>query len=369
MKKILIILSLLIILSSVAFASAQENETCIYLFTGQGCPHCARVEPVLRQLAEENPNIKLIEYEVYQNRSNLVVLNDYFDSYNVPQSDRGVPAVFLAKTYLVGDQPILVNIEQKIEENKGLGCPVIDSPIATGEAGPKSPTQEVETISMITIISAALVDSINPCAIAVLLILMGALLAAGDRKRAVKAGLAFTASIYIVYFLFGIGLFSALQVSGLSYWFYKVIGLLAIIIGIFNIKDYFWYGCGGFVMEIPRSWRPTLKNLLKSATTPLGAFLIGFAVCLFELPCTGGPYIFVLGLLAEKATQISAIPILLIYNLFFILPLLIITGLIYAGLTSVESAEKWKERNIKLLHLIAGIIMIILGLVVIFGII
>ena len=118
-------------------------------------------------------------------------------------------------------------------------------------------------------------------------------------------------------------------------------------------------------MEIPRKWRPTLKNLLSKATSPISAFLMGFLVCLFELPCTGGPYIFILGLLAEKTTRLAAIPVLLLYNLFFVLPLVIIILLIYAGLTNIEKATEWKERNIKLLHLIAGIIMLILGIIVI----
>lgn len=199
--------------------------------------------------------------------------------------------------------------------------------------------------------------------------MLAALIASGGKKRAIKAGFAFIISIYIVYFLFGLGLFSALKISGLSYWFYKVVGILAILIGLANIKDFFWYGGGGFVMEIPRRWRPTLKKMLSSVTSPLGAFLMGFVVCFFELPCTGGPYIFVLGLLAEKTTMLLVIPILLLYNLFFVLPLIIITLLMYFGFTTVEKATEWKERNIKILHLIAGLIMLALGIVVVLGLV
>jgi len=184
-----------------------------------------------------------------------------------------------------------------------------------------------------------------------------------------RAGLAFTLSIYISYFLFGIGLFSALQITGIYYWFYKIIGILAIIIGLANIKDYILYGAGGFVIEIPRSWRPTLKNLLSKVTSPLGAFIIGFVVCLFELPCTGGPYLVILGLLAEKTTILSAIPSLLLYNLVFVLPLLIITFAIYFGYSNVSKATEWKDKNLRILHLVAGIIMLALGIIITLGII
>jgi len=346
-----------------------EQTTCIYFFYGDGCPHCARVEPMINQLELEYQNLEVHKFEIYNNRSNALILNDYFDIYNISDKDRGIPAVFISNKYLIGDKPILENLENEIKNNPEVECPEIEEIQATGITGATSPLEKLKALSLVTVIGAAIVDSINPCAIAVLLILLGALLVSGDKKKALKAGFAFTISIYIVYFLFGLGLFSALQITGLSYWFYKIIGILAILIGLANIKDYFWYGAGGFVTEIPRKWRPTLKKMLGSVTTPLGAFLMGFVVCLFELPCTGGPYIFILGLLAERTTQMLAIPILLLYNIFFILPLIIITLLVYAGFTNVEKTTEWKERNIRRLHLIAGTIMLILGVIVVLGLV
>ncbi|HLD39383.1 MAG TPA: hypothetical protein VJB05_03665, partial [archaeon] len=310
MRKIVLVFALLLLLSCTAYSQKQiEGKPCIYFFYGNGCPHCAAVELFIGQLGEKY-NIEVKYFESYDNRSNMVLLNNYFDKYNVTQDNRGVPAVFTMNSYYIGDTPILEDLEKNISQLPA-GCPSLNMEEFSG------------SIPMFTLIGAALVDSINPCAIAVLLILLGALLASGDRKRALKTGIAFIASIYIAYFLFGLGLFSALQISGISLWFYSTVGILAIIIGIANIKDYFWYGKGGFVMEVPRSWRPTLKALLSKATTPLGAFIMGFAICLFELPCTGGPYIFILGLLAQTTTQAAAIPLLIIYNFFFILPLLI----------------------------------------------
>jgi cytochrome c biogenesis protein CcdA/glutaredoxin len=344
------------------------NTTCIYFFYGDGCPHCARVEPFIEQLELKYPNLEIHRFEIYNNRSNALILNNYFDAYNIPERERGVPAVFIANSYLIGDKPILNKLEEKIKNlSEGSECPILEVRNITGEADAKSPLEKLGALSLVTVIGAALVDSINPCAIAVLLILLGTLLVGGDKKKALKAGFAFTISIYIVYFLFGLGLFSALQITGLSYWFYKIIGILAILIGLANIKDYFWYGAGGFVMEIPRSWRPTLKKMLGAVTSPIGAFLMGFVVCLFELPCTGGPYIFILGLLAERATMMMAIPILLLYNIFFVLPLVLITLFMYFGLSSVEKTTEWKERNIRKLHLVAGLIMLILGIIVVLG--
>ena len=349
------------------------QNVCVYFFYGDGCPHCARVEPFIEQLEQKYPQLEVHSFEVYKNQSNAQLLMSFFDSYNVSTNQRGVPIIFISNSYIVGDKPIFDNLEAKIKElsDTGSECPSLQNTGVSGigEEGTVSGLKLDIPSLFVTATGAALVDSINPCAIAVLLILLTTLLAAGEKTRALKAGIAFIISIYIVYFLFGVGLFHALQITGLSYWFYQILGLFAIVIGILNIKDYFWYGGGGFVMEIPRSWRPTLKKLLQGVTSPAGAFLIGFVVCLFELPCTGGPYLFMTGLLAQQVTQDIAIPILLYYNVFFVLPLVGIVVLLYFGMSKVEEMEEWRNRNIRLVHLIAGLIMVALGIAVMLRII
>jgi cytochrome c biogenesis protein CcdA len=111
------------------------------------------------------------------------------------------------------------------------------------------------------------------------------------------------------------------------------------------------------------SWRPKLKALIKGATSVPGAFLIGFAVSLFLLPCTSGPYIVILGLLSATATKSVAMALLVLYNAIFILPMLIITLIVSCGLTSAEKAEAWRQKRLRHLHLIAGIIILVLGVV------
>lgn len=364
LAKIILPVFAFIILAVYPSCVSAQSDTDFYFFYGEGCPHCAKVLPYIEQLKESYSQINFQIYEVYGNRDNLVILNNFYDQYNVPLEDRGVPVIFGGGGYLVGDTPIIDGLESLIDNSTGvLPAPVQDT--SPSQSAPVSVGDADKVLTLSAIIGAAVVDSINPCAIAVLVILLSALLSSGDRKRAIKAGLAFSVSIYIAYFLFGMGLFSALRITGLAYWFNKIIGVVAILIGLANIKDSIWYGAGGFVTEIPRRWRPALKKILHSATTPLGAFLIGFVVALFELPCTGGPYFVILSLLAERATQLQAIPLLLLYNIFFIMPLILITAMIYFGFTSAEKAEQWKEKNLKRLHFIAGVIMVVLGLLII----
>ena len=105
-----------------------------------------------------------------------------------------------------------------------------------------------------------------------------------------------------------------------------------------------------------------MKMLIKGVTSPAGAFLIGFAVSLFLLPCTSGPYIVILGLLAKTASFMEGLGYLLLYNFVFVLPMLIITFSVAFGLTTMAKAEEWRQRKLKVLHLIAGVILLLLGI-------
>lgn len=381
MKKYFLLSSLAVVLLF-GFAHAEAAPSEIYFFFGDGCPHCATVEPTIDALEVKYPEISVGRYEVYGNKQNAALLFALYDQYGVPENRQGaIPVVFVGDTYFIGDRPIIDNIEREIERLLATGAGKSSDESVFTEATQSVPSQNStatvtpsrdETVSadaaperpysLWAITAAAAVDSINPCAIAVLLILLTALmLGAHDKKRALLGALAFTASIYIAYFLFGLGLLQLITFTGLAGIIGKIVGIVAALIGLANLKDFFFYGKGGFVMEIPLKWRPTLKKLLRSVTSPLGAFLIGFVVTLFELPCTGGPYFFVIGLLAQAQSVWSVVPVLLYYNVVFVVPLLVIAFLVYFGFASIERADAWKEKNIKVLHLVAGVIMLALG--------
>ena len=229
-------------------------------------------------------------------------------------------------------------------------------------------------VSAIEIIGLALVDAINPCAIAVMIVVLMSLLMKENakRKEVLFGGLAFTLAVFILYFLYGlimIQFFSHIipETGKISYYVFRGFGLFAIILGILNIKDYLVYKPGGFATEMPKGFRPRLRLLIKKIRTPLGAFIIGIFVTLFLLPCTIGPYIIASGKLSVL-NFLQTIPWLLFYNLIFILPMIGITLVIYLGLTTVEKVSGWKEKNIKILHLVEGLILLILGILMFTGI-
>ena len=171
-------------------------------------------------------------------------------------------------SYCIGDSPCIDSLETMIEKAIEDGvCPV------------GAVENQLEELTAIKMIGLAIADAFNPCELAVLLILLAAILTRypTQRKKALSAGILFTAAIYLCYFVFGtliiLGFKSLTAVTSFSTgWIYKGLGLFAIILGVLNLKDFIKPGSLGFIMEVPMSWRPKMKALLKSATSPKGAF-------------------------------------------------------------------------------------------------
>ena len=228
-------------------------------------------------------------------------------------------------------------------------------------------------VNFVTIISLAAVDAVNPCALAVMtMVLMTLLLENPKKKRNVLlGGFAFSSAVFILYFLYGlimIQFFSHLipETGLISNYIFKGFGFLAISLGILNIRDFLNYKPGGIGTEMPMKLRPKVKKIIKKITSPRGAFIVGLFVTIFLLPCTIGPYIIASGKLSIM-NFLQTIPWLLIYNSIFIFPMIIITLIIYFGVTTIDKVSGWKGENIRHLHLIEGAILILLGIAMFTG--
>ena len=225
-----------------------------------------------------------------------------------------------------------------------------------------------EGVTLGIVIAAALVDSINPCVFGVLIFLLAYMTYVFKSKaKMLLAGLIYITAVYLTYFLIGVGIFTLAYTAGLAKDFYLFAAVVAIGAGVFEIKDYFWYGRWFSLQMIPggaeriKKYTNTMKNLeLKHPVfSLLIAALLGIVVVFFELPCTRAPYLAVLGMLSQ-GNYATAIPLLLLYNLVFILPLIIIIAIVYFGNKS-KRLEKWRKENRGLMRLFIGLFLLALG--------
>jgi thiol-disulfide isomerase/thioredoxin len=454
-----------------ALALTQENQVCMVYFTGIGCPNCARTDPVvLEQLPREYPNLVIVEYEIYEQEQNALVLDAYNDKYH---SGYVIPLIiFNQDQYLGDDSSILRNVRRIINELDSNKCPLMDGssqdfndldltslpsypkiwyqekilikmgPKGNGEllrrlliddnlpdvlqdtefkivepievvlsgktvefdngisiddwifqwngeaigipppaveptppeVQPTPPVVPKPSLTLPKVLTLAVVDAVNPCALAVLLLMLVSILAynPGNRRGILLAGLAFISSVFVMYFLYGlvfIKFFQVVQALALvRFWLFRGLAVAAIVFGVLNIRDFIRYKPGGLGTEMPLLLRPRVKRIISKITSTKGAFLTGVFVTVFLLPCTIGPYIIAAGILSVF-DMLANVPILLLYNLVFVAPMLAIVGVVYFGLGRVHDIYLWKERNISKLHLIAGIIILGLGIAMLSGLV
>lgn len=237
----------------------------------------------------------------------------------------------------------------------------------------------VETASTLT--GLALADAVNPCALAVLLILLTTILTRHpeQRRKTLWAGLSFVVAVFVSYLALGgllvFGLKSVTEAVG-SLQFEQLrtlFGVFAIVMGLLNFKDWISHGAGGFVVEVPYSWRPSMQRhltdpLWRFRSVVVGSFLGGVAVTLFLLPCTAGPYLVAGGMLASHPWP-TALALLAVYNLLFVLPMVAVTLVVYAGFASVERISDWRETNVERLHFVAGTLLFTLGVALVAGVV
>ncbi len=233
-----------------------------------------------------------------------------------------------------------------------------------------------EQLALGIIIAAALADSINPCVFGVLIFLLAYMTKVFKNKsRMLLAGLVYITAVYATYFLLGMGIFTLAYTAGFAKQFYWLAALIAIAAGLFEIKDYFWYGKGFSLQIIPggaeriKHYSSIMKKLETNhpVLSLAIAALLGIFVVFVELPCTGAPYLAILGMLST-GQYAEGIPLLLLYNLIFILPLFVIVGFVYAGHTS-KTLEKWRKEHRGMMRLFIGLFLLALGAYMIWAVI
>jgi cytochrome c biogenesis protein CcdA len=214
-----------------------------------------------------------------------------------------------------------------------------------------------------TVLITAVIDSINPCAIGVLILLVSTLVVAKRKGDLFKIGLLYILAVFLTYFAFGLGLVTFLSSIPLVWAEYIsiAVGLLVVLAGIIEIKDYFWYG-EGISLMIPHKYSEQIQKKMRKLSIATIIFL-GVFVAAVELPCTGGPYLAITLLLAQNF-NFAAFLLLVIYNLIFVLPLVVILLLVAFGI-KVGKIQNWKQANKAYMRLGTGLLLIGLGLLLI----
>jgi len=334
-------------------ASAQNGGcTCAVLFYSPTCEHCHKVDNFLTRMKEEKyPNLLVKKYDASQ-KLNAELKEAVDVEYGVPQMHRGyVPAFYMGEYYVIGED--LERIEGILEEydNCGLKCPTdrILNTTDVSDIAQQSIIERFETFGPLAIVFAGLVDSINPCAIAGIIFFISYLTILGKKgKEILVIGALYSLGIFTAYLGLGWGIFQFMQhiqaASEISKAIYPLTGLLTGALAFYTIKDYFKAKEGkteDMTLQLPPQLKSIIHKVIRVMVNMkaiiIVAFFTGFVVSIFEFLCTGQVYlptiIYIMGVegLRDQATYY-----MILYNLLFITPLVVIFIAAYFGTTSRE---------------------------------
>ncbi len=447
-------LILSLVVSILVFANVAIAQTIapIYLFWGDGCPHCAAEKIFLEKLKSENPNIQVTDFEVYKNRANLDLMIKIGEQTGADV--QGVPLTIIGDQIIIGYLNEAVTGEQiRLAVNRCLtaGCTDIVAPLIGKPVKPVSPPQiqepvqppdvpaqdpaniaepnppasdptEIPTDSksatdgkvvddeaadssgnlqdaaaqnpavvseaakiinfpligelnlsamslpVLTIALGAL-DGFNPCAMWVLVFLIGLLLGMQNKRRMWILGSVFIIASGSVYFLFMAAWLNLILFIGFLFWLRLLIGMVALGGGAYNLREFFVNKenvCKVTGAENRQRIFAKLKEITQRQSfwfALVGIIALAVAVNLVELLCSAGlPVVFTQILALNNLPAWQYYAYLILYILIFILDDLIVFIIAMSTLKLTGLGSKYARYS----HLIGGAIMVIVGLLLIF---
>jgi thiol-disulfide isomerase/thioredoxin len=349
---------------SAAKTSEKKFTVDLFYFYQEGCPKCDRANVLLRYLAKKYPHLHVKEIDL--NTPDGKRLNESLSNrLNLPVEKRLIaPTVFIGKDYLPPEEMIEVKVETLIRKYE-QGTPVMDAVSEKPSEPPPSvsPTPEemkkaeesmigrFKSLGILTIVSAGLIDGVNPCAFATLIFFISYLTLVGRRRSEILwVGIGFSAAVFVTYLLIGIGILSFVQHLSFMPLFSKIVYLLtvgiALFLGIYSLHDYIQLKRGRpseMKLQLPNFLKKRIHRTIREKSgTPrylAAAIVTGVVISLLEFTCTGQVYLpTVLFVTNISSLRASAFSFLILYNVMFVVPLLIIFSVIYWGVTSEQLA-------------------------------
>ena len=212
------------------------------------------------------------------------------------------------------------------------------------------------------VVVSSLLDSINPCAFSILLLTIAFLFSVGAmRKRILSVGGVYIFGLFVSYILIGVGILGTLHLFNTPNFMAKAGAVLLVVLGGINVLGEI-FPSFPIKLRIPHAAHRKMATLMERASYPT-AFGLGMLVGVCEFPCTGGPYLMVLGLLRDTATYLCGFGYLLLYNVIFVLPLVVILG-IASNRALLGRVQAWQNKDRRIMRWGGGIAMIALGILI-----
>lgn len=356
-------------------AQAENRPIHIAYFYEVGCQECDRVTYDLNYLQSKYPNLVVETFDVQDDAA----LSEWLgEQYGVPEEKRlTTPSVFVGQDYLLATEINVKSLETLLEKYSQTGTEAIWEDFGEAEASEArtSLTERLGSPALLTVLGTGLANGLNPCALATIVFFIS-YLAFSERKgrEILFVGVAFTLGVFLTYLLAGFGLLRLLEPldamrSDLRNWISGLGALLCLVLAFISFRDYFtarWGRPEDVSLRLPRPLQRRVHRIIRDSSNVrafvLVAFAIGFVISVILLTCTSPLYVGVLFLIQDvPELRASAYLYVLLYNLAFIMPLVVIFLLAYFGTTSEQLARVVGRQTGTIKLLTAGLFLVLAG--------
>jgi cytochrome c biogenesis protein CcdA len=365
------------ILLTAAPARAGTAALELYYFGSEHCGECLEVKnTLLIPLERELEGALKVHYHNTEDAESFLLMVKLEKQFGI---EKGMPQeLFFPDTVLLGFREIMSGTRAVVMEfmNDPRRPRAVDLPEFAEDvegAVNEALRERFSTFTFGAIVLAALVDSVNPCAIATMIFLVS-FLAARKKKRGevLAVGLAFTATVFVTYLMLGVGAFRMITLLDQYRWASLGIKWLAVAlagtVGILSLADGLRFKKSGdtkdIKLKLPKAVKLRINRIISKNLTGsrliIGAVITGFLVTLLEAVCTGQTYLPTIVLMtrfSDGSLQLIGWLYLIMYNFIFVLPLLAVMIAAYHGMTW-DRLAKVTQNNLTLLKILLGIVML-----------
>jgi cytochrome c biogenesis protein CcdA/thiol-disulfide isomerase/thioredoxin len=356
--------------------SACETGQPIYAayFYQVGCQACSRVDADFKYLQSKYPNLIIEEFNIYDQAA----LADWMSA-RAGRDDFHTPALFIGDQAWIGEEeitpdallPVLKNLNDTGSENFWKN---FDEDKLTN-----SIVDRFRSMGWMAVVFAGLVDGLNPCAFATIIFFVSYLTISGRKGREIlMVGGAFALGVFLAYLAVGFGFYKVLDLFGdwlgaVGRWVYALTAVFCLVLAFFNLRDFFKARKGqieDMELNLPKPLRmrinATIREGRKAQAYVIGAFVTGILISFLELACTGQIYLpTIIFVSSIPELRVQAIFFLFLYNLLFIVPLIVVFILAYFGTTS-RDLTAFLQKHTAAVKL--GMVILFLGLAIWLGV-
>ena len=394
MKKIIRLCLLLVILLFPLMVNAKENnKVTLYLFHGDGCPHCAEEIEFLNGIEKNYKNLEIVKYEVWYNEENSEFLTKVKSSFGVNNSY--VPTTVIGNTIITGygsttgskiertikyySENEYIDQVERIKTDTFVEEELVDNFNKEEEKTDEEMTMDIPLIGKVnlkrvSLVTAAvvigLVDGFNPCAMWILLFLISVLIGMKNKKRMWALGLTFLVTSALVYMLIMLSWISIAVKITTVIWVRNIIAVIALVGAFINIRSYIKSRKNGGCEVVDDKKRKNIFKKIRKFTSEksfilamLGVIGLAVSVNLVELACSAGlPLVFTELLALNNVSDSMKLFYTFIYIAFFLLDDLIVFFIAMFTMKITGISTKYNKYS----HLIGGIIMLLIGILLVF---